>query len=319
MADFDIIDQDQIARGFALALAEARLFEGATAPNPAVGCVLLDAAGQVLAVAAHYGLPHAEARAIAQARDAGVAGRIDTVLVTLEPCHHVGRTGPCSAAILATPARALWYGVADPNPQAAGGAAHLRAAGLTVRSLAELQHPQALALQAQAVRLAAPFVMRVTQARPFVTVKQALNAAGDMIPPVGQKTFTGPAALRLAHELRRRADAIVTGSGTILADAPEFTVRHVADFAGKSRILCILDRRGRVDLAYQTAARARGFRVMIAQDMSAALRDLAGLGCNEVLVEAGPSLLAAVQDMGCWDEWVTIAQPNDHISIRNRE
>lgn len=310
---------DQIARGFARALAEARLFEGATAPNPAVGCALLDRDGVVLGVAAHHGLPHAEAQAIEAARAAGMVGRIDTVIVTLEPCDHWGRTGPCTQAILDTPARAVWYGVPDPNPQAAGGALRLAQAGLTVQALAALEHPGAAALQAQAVRLAAPFVSRVTRGRPFVTVKQALNAAGSMIPPLGQKTFTGPDALRLAHELRRRADAIVTGSGTILADAPEFTVRHVPDFAGKARVLCILDRRGRVDVDYLRAAEARGFRVVIAQDIARALRDLASLGCNEVLIEAGPSLLASIEALGLWDEWVTIAQPDDQISIRKRE
>lgn len=319
VADVSTNMADQIARGFALALAEARLFEGATAPNPAVGCALLDAHGAVLTVAAHYGLPHAEARAIAEARAAGLIARVHTVIVTLEPCDHSGRTGPCTQAILATPARAVWYGVSDPNPEAAGGAARLAAAGLTVQTLAELDHPDAAMLQAQALRLVAPFVTRVTQGRPFVTVKQALNAAGNMIPPVGQKTFTGAQALRLAHELRRRADAIVTGSGTILADAPEFTVRHVPDFADKSRVLCILDRRGRVDAAYLDAATARGFRVVIAQDLEEALQDLATLGCNEVLIEAGPNVLRSIEALGCWDEWVTIAQPDDQISIRVKE
>lgn len=310
---------DQIARGFARALAEARLFEGATAPNPAVGCAVLDAHGDILAVAAHHGLAHAEARAIAEAQAAGLAGQIDTVVVTLEPCDHTGRTGPCTQAILATPARAVWYGVSDPNPKAAGGAARLAAAGLKVRMIAELIHPKTGLLRDEAVRLAAPFVTRVTQGRPFVTIKQALNGAGNMIPPRGQKTFTGAAALRYAHVLRRRSDAIVTGSGTILADAPEFTVRHVPDFAGKSRVLCILDRRGRVDRAYLDAAQARGFRLVIAQDIAQALQELAELGCNEALVEAGPNVLRAFEAMGLWDEWVTISQPDDQISIRNRE
>lgn len=310
---------DQIARGFALALAEARLFEGATAPNPAVGCALLDANGVVLGVAAHHGLPHAEARAIEAARAAGLLGQVDTVIVTLEPCDHWGRTGPCTEAILSTPARTVWYGVSDPNPNAAGGAVRLAQAGLSLRALAELDHPDAAALLHAAQRLVAPFVSRVTRGRPFVTVKQALNAAGNMIPPLGQKTFTGPAALRYAHELRRRADAIVTGSGTILADAPEFTVRHVPDFAGKTRVLCILDRRGRVEGSYVMAAEARGFRVVIAKDIDAALRDLAEMGCNEVLIEAGPSVLASVEALGLWDEWVTISQPDDLMSIRIRE
>ena len=98
-----------------LALLEAPKFEGATAPNPPVGCVLLDRDGNVLSIAAHQkaGALHAEALAIKQCDD---PARIHTVVVTLEPCNHTGRTGPCTEAILATPARQVWIGMADPNP-----------------------------------------------------------------------------------------------------------------------------------------------------------------------------------------------------------
>ena len=288
-----------IAAAFARAIAAARFHEGATAPNPAVGCVLLDAAGTILIVAGHPGAgqPHAEARAIQLARVAGVADRIHTVIVTLEPCNHQGRTGPCTTAILTTPAAEVWYALPDPNPLASGGAAAL----------------------AKAARLLAPFATRVRLRRPFVTVKQAVDGRGSMIPPPGQKTFTGPEALTLAHQLRRRADAVLTGSGTVLADRPEFTVRHVPDIPGKSRILCILDRRGRVDSGYLAEATARGFRPMIAADLATALRDLALEGCNEVLVEAGPAVTKAVRAAGLWDEWVLIekAMPDqrDRITI----
>jgi len=290
-----------IHMAFRRALAVARRHEGATAPNPAVGCVLLDADGRVLAEAGHAraGEPHAEAAAIALARAAGVAERIDTVVVTLEPCRHHGRTGPCTEAILSTPARNLWYGCPDPNPRALGGAEDLARAGLTVHQI------DAPDLTAEAERLLAPFARRITLGRPFVTVKQALRR-GSMIPPAGQKTFTSPASLTLAHQLRRRADAILTGSGTVLADRPEFTVRHLPDIPGKTRRLCILDRRGRVDAAYLAEARARGLVPTIAQDLGAALRALAAEGCNEVLVEAGPLLTEAVRAAGLWDEWVRI-------------
>lgn len=315
----------RIAAGFRLALDAARAHEGATAPNPAVGCVLLDRAGEVLIAAGHPGAgqPHAEAQAIAQARAAGIADRIHTVLVTLEPCNHHGRTGPCSEAILTTPAQEVWFAMPDPNPIASGGAARLAAAGLSVRPLAALDHPDRDALQAEAARLLAPFATRVTQGRPFVTVKQALDAQGSMIPPKGRKTFTGPQALTLAHSLRRRADAILTGSGTILADRPELTVRHVPDIPGKRRILSILDRRGRVDAAYLAEAEARGFRPVIAIDLVAALKDLAAQGCNEVLVEAGPVITEAVRDLGLWDEWVRIDKGqgpdgSDRITITSR-
>lgn len=310
-----------IAAAFAQAIAAARLHDGATAPNPAVGCVLLDAKGQVLVTAGHPGAgqAHAEARAIVMAREAGVADRIHTVVVTLEPCHHQGRTGPCTAAILTTPAQEVWYALPDPNTVASGGAAALTRAGLRMMPLAHLHHPETPRLLADATRLLAPFATRVRLGRPFVTVKQAVDGRGSMIPPPGQKTFTGPEALVLAHQLRRRADAVLTGSGTVLADRPEFTVRHVPDIPAKSRILCILDRRGRVDSGYLAEATARGFRPMIAADLATVLRDLALEGCNEVLVEAGPAVTEAVRAAGLWDEWVLIEKAmlgeRDRITI----
>ncbi|MBC7736019.1 MAG: bifunctional diaminohydroxyphosphoribosylaminopyrimidine deaminase/5-amino-6-(5-phosphoribosylamino)uracil reductase RibD [Candidatus Saccharibacteria bacterium] len=310
-----------IAAAFSQALAAAEATVGATAPNPSVGCVLLDGAGQILITAAHpaAGQPHAEALAIALARQAGLADRIATVVVTLEPCHHQGRTGPCTDAILTTPARQVWYAVADPNPTASGGAEALRRAGLQVRMLCDLPHPDAPRLLAVATRLLAPFATRVQMGRPFVTVKQAVGANGSMIPPPGQKTFTGAEALTLAHQLRRRADAILTGSGTVLADKPEFTVRRVPDIPGKSRHLCILDRRGMVGATYLAEATRRGLRPYVATDLATALTDLAAQGCNEVLVEAGPAITEAIRISGLWDEWVRIDQGNpDRITISSR-
>ncbi len=314
----------QIAAAFTAALAVARPTEGATAPNPVVGCAVLNAAGDILTVAAHpgAGAPHAEALALAQLAQMGVSDQAHTLVVTLEPCNHHGRTGPCSAAILASGIRCVWYGRPDPNPLAQGGAAHLRASGVRVFGLAEL--PGGGPLLAQVRRQLAPFLTRVQSARPFVTVKQALDPSGSMIPPPGQKTFTGPRALAFAHGLRRRADAIITGSGTILADRPEFTIRHVLDFAEKSRPLIILDRRGRVDAEYLAAAHARGFRPRLAQDLEQALRDLAQDGCNEVLVEAGPLLTESLRRSGLWDDWALIQkgagpQGDDLITVTARD
>ena len=113
----------------------------ATAPNPPVGCLLLDSNGDVIATGVHRkaGTAHAEAMAIAVARAAGRIGDIDTVVVTLEPCNHHGRTPPCVEAILGTPARHIFIGVADPNPAVTGGgAARLKAAGRTVTFLSEI-------------------------------------------------------------------------------------------------------------------------------------------------------------------------------------
>ena len=291
---------EQIASAFVRAIAAAEAFRGATSPNPPVGCVVLDAQGRELACAAHQkaGEGHAEALALAQCRRDGTTARIHTVVVTLEPCNHTGRTPPCCDAILATPARAVWIGAADPNGQVrGGGAARLRDAGLRVES--------SLA-GAGCAELIAPFATRMTKGRPYVTIKQALDNNGSMIPPVGQKTFTSASSLLLAHRLRKRSDAIVTGSGTVLADDPHFTVRHVPDHPGKRRGLFILDRRQRVPEHYISGSRARGFDVRVVADFAEALRLAHEAGALEVLVEAGPAVTSHILKTGPWDEHIII-------------
>ena len=315
-----------IAAAFAEAVRLASEHAGATSPNPPVGCVLLDAEGRTLAAAAHRkaGDLHAEAAAIALSRENGTFHRIHTVVATLEPCNHTGRTPPCADAILGTPARELWIGASDPNPHVAGGgAARLAAMGLSVRFLDGLADPRTRPLAASVRKLIAPFAKRVRTGLPWVTVKQAIDRAGSMVPPPGRRTFTSDVSLDLAHALRRRADAILTGSGTVLADAPEFTVRRVPDFPGKRRQLVILDRRARVPSTYLDAARARGFDVSVQGSPPEALARLGEAGALEVLVEAGPQLTAAVLAGGLWDEHVLIQQgpqgsSEDVISIRQR-
>ncbi|KSB90521.1 riboflavin biosynthesis protein RibD [Caulobacter vibrioides] len=303
-----------IARAFRLALDAAFAWAGATAPNPPVGCAVLAADGEVLAVRAHQGagLPHAEAAALAACRDRWSA--VHTLVVTLEPCNHHGRTPPCVEAILASPARAVWIGARDPNPAVAGGgAARLVAAGLDVAFVAG-------PLAGEAARLIAPFAMRATRGRPWLTLKQAFTADGSMIPPPGAKTFTSEASLDLAHALRRRADAVITGSGTVLADAPLLTVRRAPDPRRTPRRLAILDRRGRVPGAYLDAARARGLDPSVHADIPALLAQLAGGGALEALVEAGPTLSAAFLAAGLWDERVTItkaARPGDPDTVES--
>jgi diaminohydroxyphosphoribosylaminopyrimidine deaminase/5-amino-6-(5-phosphoribosylamino)uracil reductase len=337
-AQTSTITEAGIAVAMREALAAARRLEGATAPNPPVGCVLLDAVGNVLAVAAHQGAgtPHAEARAIEEARAKGKLADIHTVVVTLEPCNHHGRTPPCTETILATPAQSVVVGAADPNPHVAGGgAARLKKAGLDIQFLQsrharEGGHPTSLITSASKLdsrlrgndelifslnRLIAPFAKRVTQGLPFVTVKQAIDRDGSMLPPARQKTFTSQGSLFIAHALRRRADAIVTGSGTVLADDPLFTVRHLPDHPGKRRSLYIFDRRGRVPSSYLEAAAQRGLDAVIVSDFEAVLRDAAAAGCNEVLVEAGPQFTSHVLQSSFWDEHVRITQTDGEDKV----
>lgn len=315
-----------LAEAFQLALREAQAYVGATAPNPPVGCVLLDAHGEVLAKAAHVqaGQLHAEAAAIKACREAGLIGLIHTALVTLEPCSHTGRTPPCTQALLSTPVRFVWIGALDPHPRAPeAGVARLVEAEVSVAMIALLDHPQASSLAQAAARLIAPFAKLSRTGRPWVQIKTALDAHGGMIPPPGAKTFTSLASLTQAHRLRRESDAIITGSGTILADDPAFTVRHVADHPGRRRRLAILDRRGRTPLAYLEAAAGRGLDASIHPDLATLLDDLGAAGVLTTMVEAGPALRQAVLDADLWDEEIifrrsdTAGQP-DKVEVRLR-
>ncbi|WP_273689917.1 bifunctional diaminohydroxyphosphoribosylaminopyrimidine deaminase/5-amino-6-(5-phosphoribosylamino)uracil reductase RibD [Ketogulonicigenium vulgare] len=305
-------DVQAIAAAAQRAVLAARAYQGATAPNPPVGCAILDSKGAVLAVAAHQkaGSAHAEALAIAACRAAGTYDQIDTFVVTLEPCNHHGQTAPCTDAILQTPARRVFIGARDPNPRVAGGGtARLRAAGLAVHDW------QALGMAGTGIgadALIAPFRKRVLTGRPWITVKQVVDAGGSMIPPAGRKTFARQSSLELAHAMRRRAEVIVTGAGTVLADWPLFTVRHLPDFPDHRRALVVLDRRGRVPTRYLTDAQTRGFDARIATDLAEALHDPRA---TEVLVEAGPILTDAVLQTALWDQHVLIRVGADADTI----
>jgi diaminohydroxyphosphoribosylaminopyrimidine deaminase/5-amino-6-(5-phosphoribosylamino)uracil reductase len=208
-------------------------------------------------------------------------------------------------AILALPQiRRVVYGVADPNPSVAGGGAErLRAAGLEVEC----------AESTEAADLLAPWAHLIKHGTPWVTLKIARTSLGSMIPPLGQKTFTSPESLTLAHGLRRNADAILCGSGTILADHPEFTVRRLPDHPEKRRHLVILDRRLRVPAEVLTQARARGFLVhRLSATPSEALRFLGSQGVLEVLIETGPTLTEVFLQEKLWSEkWTFTTTPGE--------
>lgn len=201
----------------------ARQFVGATHPNPAVGATGLDVNGNYLGVSAHKraGGPHAEIELFRLLERQGTLSELHTLVVTLEPCSHHGRTPPCAERILEIPnIRCVVYGAMDVNPLVAGqGAKIISDSGREVlmRSSPEVE------------RLNAPFFHWVRTGLPFVVVKQALNREGSMIPPAGSKTFTSESSLKLAHTLRRESGAIITGSGTVLADDQLFTVRFVPE------------------------------------------------------------------------------------------
>ncbi|WP_217433917.1 bifunctional diaminohydroxyphosphoribosylaminopyrimidine deaminase/5-amino-6-(5-phosphoribosylamino)uracil reductase RibD [Caulobacter sp. S45] len=291
------------------ALAAARERLGATAPNPPVGAAVFSAEGEVLGIGAHLGAgrPHAEIEALRACGE--TLGRAHSMFVTLEPCNHQGQTPPCTAALLQAGVRTVWIGALDPNPNVrGGGGAALRQAGVDVRLLSEsaLSDERGLALHCE--DLIAPYTHWLRTGRPYVTLKRVFDAAGRMEPPPGRKTFSSHRLLEYAHHLRRESDAVLTGSGTVLADRPEFTVRHVLDFRTAPRRLSICDRRGRVDAAYLAAAAERGLLPRIVSDVEAELDALGAEGVHQLLAEAGPALTDHMIAYGLWDRLVTIRQ-----------
>src|SRR3954468_2645940 len=199
----------------ALALAERGW--GRTAPNPMVGAVVVRD-GRVVGEGWHaeFGGPHAEVEAL---RAAGDRAKGATMYVTLEPCNHQGKTPPCTEALLAAGVRRVVVACEDPNPEARGGAHRLREAGVDV----------ALGVEEDAAReLNAPFFHALASDRPFVRLKLALSLDGALADHTRQPGWlTGEAARHEVHRLRADADAIAVGIGTVLADDPELTVRHV--------------------------------------------------------------------------------------------
>ena len=219
-------DPDRDHRLLSRALDLARAAVGLASPNPTVGCVLANGES-VLGEGAHHfdARDHAEIAALKQAAALGHNVQGATAYVTLEPCAHHGRTGPCADALIAARISRCVVATVDPNPLVRGqGLAKLRAAGVAV----ELADP-ASALAMQARRLNDAFAFSIQHGRPFITLKAAVSLDG-MIAPANRSRrepvwITGPAARMDVQTLRHASDAILTGIGTILADNPALTDR----------------------------------------------------------------------------------------------
>lgn len=199
------------------ALALAAKGQGLVEPNPMVGAVVLDAAGRLVGEGYHqrFGGPHAEVFALAAA---GERARGGTLVVTLEPCCHHGKTPPCTDAVLASGVRRVVAAMADPFPKVAGsGLAILRAAGLAVA---------VGVCEAEARRLNAPYLKLVGTGRPWVIAKWAMTLDGRIATRTGDsKWISGEESRRRVHELRGRVDAVIVGRGTVIADDPLLTAR----------------------------------------------------------------------------------------------
>lgn len=306
----------------ARALQLAALAEGRTSPNPLVGAVVLDPGGQLVGEGFHAraGEAHAEVGALAQA---GERARGGTLVVTLEPCCHHGRTPPCSEAVIAAGIARVVLAMADPNPRVAGGGiARLRTAGLEVIEGV---------MEAEARRLNRPFLHRITTGRPLGLLKWAMSLDGRTALPNGvSQWISGPGARDWVHHLRARCDAVIVGGGTVRADDPLLTSRgrrspeplrvvlsrgldlpekaRLWDTAAAATLLvhgpeAPQDRRERFDrLGVERLA-------LEACEPSALAIALAQRGCNRVLWECGPVLAAAALRQGCVQQLAAVIAP----------
>jgi diaminohydroxyphosphoribosylaminopyrimidine deaminase/5-amino-6-(5-phosphoribosylamino)uracil reductase len=220
----------------ALTLAEHGL--GRVSPNPLVGAVVVDAAGQVVGRGWHEGpgTRHAEVMAL---DEAGRRARGATVVCTLEPCDHTGRTGPCTRALLEAGVASVVVATLDPNPLVDGrGIERLRAAGVEV---------SVGVLEAEARRQNAAFLTHVRTGRPFVVLKMAASLDGRTAARDGSaRWITGEDSRADAHRLRAWADAVLVGAGTAIADDPALTVRSPAPATARPPLRVIVDAVGRV-------------------------------------------------------------------------
>ncbi|TQV66960.1 bifunctional diaminohydroxyphosphoribosylaminopyrimidine deaminase/5-amino-6-(5-phosphoribosylamino)uracil reductase RibD [Exilibacterium tricleocarpae] len=313
----------------ALRLAERGLYT--TTPNPRVGCVL-SRDGRVIAEGWHRraGGAHAEINAL---QNAGTAAAGATAYVTLEPCSHSGKTGPCSEALIRAGVARVVYAMEDPNPAVSGaGLERLRGAGIAVAGPL---------LEDSARDLNPGFVKRMERGLPYVCCKLAMSLDGRTAMASGEsKWVTGPKARSDVQRLRARSCAVVTGIGTVAGDDAALTVRakelNIADaetVAARQPLRVVVDSTlrlspqakvlqgpGKVLIAAAQAQRAEELEASGAEialferrgegiDLRALLAELARRQCNEVLVEAGATLAGAFLRQGLLDELIVYMAP----------
>ena len=269
-------------------------------PNPRVGCVLLDDEGRTVAEGFHRGAGtgHAEADALAQA---GAAARGTTAVVTLEPCNHTGRTGPCAQALLAAGVRRVVFAQRDPNPVAAGGGETLRAAGV------EVEHGL---LADRARELNRVWTFAVEHGRPFVTWKFATTLDGRSAAADGTSRWVSSTAARHdTHRLRALCDVMLVGTSTVEIDDPRLTVRDECDVPlARQPLRAVMGERD-LDASRRVFDDAAETVHLRTRDPRAALAELRARDRQHVFLEGGPTLAAAFLRAGLVDEIVAYVAP----------
>lgn len=309
-------------------LAASALFR--TSPNPRVGCVIVDSQGRLLGQGATQpaGQAHAEVMALRDARTRGHSTQGATAYVTLEPCAHHGRTGPCCDALVEAGIGKVVASLTDPNPRVGGqGFERLRAAGVEVEIGDGAD---------QAWELNLGFFSRMLRGRPWVRAKVAASLDGITALSNGQSQWiTSAEARHDGHAWRARSCAILTGIGTVLADNPRLDVREVETFRQPTLIVADSQLQTPPDAALFAAQRKvviytavsdlassralalveRGAQLLCMPDgqgrvdVRAMIHDLARLEVNELHVEAGHRLNAALVEAGLVDEWLAYLAP----------
>ncbi len=273
---------------------------GPASRNPQVGAVILSASGDVIAEGWHRGAgtPHAEVDALSHLP--ADAARGATAVVTLEPCNHTGRTGPCAEALVTAGVARVVYAIDDPGDREAGGARRLRSAGIDVEGgvLADEGHA-----------LLDPWLTVRRLGRPHVTVKWAQSLDGRAAAADGSSQWiTGAQARHDVHRRRSEADAIVVGTGTLIADDPALTARNGDTLFARQPVPVVIGTRplSRDAKIWQHPQEPLLFATY---DLAAVLDELADRGLHRVFIEGGPTLASAFLAQGLVDRLLAYIAP----------
>ena len=272
--------------------------------NPRVGCVLVSKSWRVIAEAAHLGAgtAHAETAALAAAGDR--VDEVDTAVVTLEPCNHTGRTGPCAQALIDAGVRRVVYAVDDPTAQSTGGAALLREAGVEVVGGV---------LADEAVAVDEEWFSAVRMGRPHVTWKLAGTLDGRVAAADGSSRWvSGPESLRDTHRVRGQVDAILAGTGTVLADDSQLAARDWDDRplnSDRQPLRAVMGLR-EIPSEARILDDSAPTVLLKTRDPERALATLWDRGVRRVLLEGGPTLAAAFWRAGLVDRVTLYLAPS---------
>lgn len=280
-------DDDALMR---LAIDVADTARTRSSPNPWVGAVVMSSSGALVGAGATApaGGPHAEVTALQQAGQRAKGG---TLIVTLEPCCHVGRTPPCTDAIISAGVARVIVAMIDPDVRVAGeGVNALREAGIAVETGVR---------EAEVLQQLLPYVHHRRTGRPFVLAKIAATLDGHTAAADGSSQWiTGESARRDAHRLRAESDAIVVGAGTVRTDDPSLTVRHVEGRDPMRVVLGSAPEGAKVHPCLQWSA-----------DLGDLLDELGSRGCLQVLIEGGATVLGSFHEAGLIDRWAVYLAP----------